>query len=77
MAASNMSLLIRKVKVIDTQSPFHNKIVDILIENGKIASIASSITSKAKREINHKGLHISPGFVDVFADYWEPGYEHK
>lgn len=77
MAASNMSLLIRKVKVIDTQSPFHNKIVDILIENGKIASIASSITSKAKREINHKGLHISPGFVDVFADYCEPGYEHK
>lgn len=77
MTASNMSLLIRKVKVIDKQSPFHNKIVDILIENGKIVSIASSISSKSKKEINLKGLHISPGLVDVFADYCEPGYEHK
>src|SRR5690606_2207543 len=72
-----MSILIRQAKVIDRQSEYHNKVVDVLIENGKISDIAKSISKKAKKEISIKGLHLSQGFTDVFADYREPGYEHK
>lgn len=72
-----MSILIRQAKVIDRQSEYHNKVVDVLIENGKISDIAKSISKKAKKEINIKGLHLSQGFADLFADYREPGYEQK
>lgn len=51
--------------------------MDVLIENGKITSIAKHIDKKTKKEIAVKGLHISQGFTDVFADYCEPGFEHK
>jgi dihydroorotase len=72
-----MSVLIRQAKVIDPQSEFHNKIVDVLIENGKVKDIANSLKAKADQVIEGEDLHISQGWVDVFADYREPGYEHK
>jgi len=72
-----MSILLRQVKVVDSASAFNNKVVDILIENGKISEISKSITKKARKIIAIKSLHTAPGFVDVFADYREPGYEHK
>ena len=70
-------LHIRKARVIDPQSGFHNKVVDLLIEDGIIKNIAATITSKAGKVIEAKGLCVSPGWVDVFADYREPGFEHK
>ena len=72
-----MQLHIRKARVIDPQSTFHDKVVDLLVENGIIKNIATAITSKAKTVIEAKGLCVSPGWVDVFADYREPGFEHK
>ncbi len=72
-----MLVHIRKARVIDPQSDFHNKVADVLIENGVITKIASSIKVEGALEIKEKGLCISPGWVDVYADYCEPGYEHK
>ncbi len=72
-----MLVHIRKARVIDPQSDFNNKVADVLIENGVIVKIASSIKVEGALEIKEKGLCISPGWVDVFADYCEPGYEHK
>ncbi len=72
-----MQVHIRKARVIDPQSKYHDKIVDLLIEDGIIINIAASIKSDADTVIEGKGLHISPGWVDVFADYREPGFEHK
>jgi dihydroorotase len=48
-----------------------------LIADGIITQIASSITSKDAAVVEADGLCISPGWVDVFADYREPGLEHK
>ena len=48
-----------------------------MVEDGVISRIAASIRADADRVIEHKDLHVSPGWVDVFADYREPGYEHK
>ncbi len=72
-----MQVHIRKARVIDPQSAFHDKVVDLLVEDGIIKNIAAAITSKAKIVIEAKGLCVSPGWVDVFADYREPGFEHK
>ncbi|MFI4963380.1 MAG: dihydroorotase, partial [Legionellales bacterium] len=39
--------------------------------------IAANIKCDADVVIDAKGLCVSEGWVDVFADYREPGFEHK
>lgn len=72
-----MSVLIRQVKVLQPISEFHNQVVDILIDDGTITAIAPHIDATTASVIEAKGLCVCAGFVDVFADYKEPGYEHK
>lgn len=72
-----MAVLIRQAKVADSASDFHDQTVDILVANGIIESIAAGIDPGDHELIEGKGLIVSPGWVDVFADYREPGYEHK
>ncbi|HRO41200.1 MAG TPA: dihydroorotase [Flavipsychrobacter sp.] len=92
-----MSVLIRQAKVVDPNSEFHNKVVDISlplssdkrqekleikISEGNISSailLDDEIVWEASKRSNdtEEGLYISPGFVDVFAEYCEPGFEHK
>ena len=73
-----MQVLIRKIRVIDPQSAYHDKVTDLLVEDGIIKNIAGTIKSAdADVVIEGKGLCVSPGWVDVFADYCEPGFEHK
>lgn len=72
-----MKLLIKQARVVDPSSPFNGKITDIFIENGIITKIGKTITAKADKEINIEGLHVSPGWVDVFANFADPGYEFK
>jgi dihydroorotase len=71
-----MDILLRQVRIIDPSSPFHQQQVDILIQNGKIGQIGN-IDSNATREIQINGLHISPGWVDVYANFCDPGMEYK
>jgi dihydroorotase len=72
-----MKILIKQARVVDPSSPFNGQTHDIFIENGIIIQIASGISKKADKEINIKGLHVSPGWLDVFADFADPGYEFK
>ncbi|HEY0676862.1 MAG TPA: dihydroorotase [Chitinophagaceae bacterium] len=72
-----MKILIRKARIIDPSSPFHNSVQDIFINNGLIEEIGTAITSKADQVIEPEGLHVSPGWVDVFANFNDPGYEFK
>ena len=73
-----MQVHIRKARVIDPQSAYHDKVVDLLVEDGIIKNIAGTIKpGAADTVIAEKGLCVSPGWVDVFADYREPGFEHK
>ena len=41
-----MNILIKSVKIIDPNSKHNNKIMDVLIEKGKINKIAKSIKNK-------------------------------
>ena len=72
-----MTILIKQARIIDSNSPFNGQTADIFIENGIIAQIATSIPKKADQEILVEGLCVSPGWVDVFANFADPGYEFK
>jgi dihydroorotase len=69
-------IIIHSARVADSKSPFNGKEVDILIENGMITEIGSSIAAQGEN-IQAKGAFITPGWVDVFARCGEPGEEWK
>ena len=77
-----MNLLIKSAKIIDLNSKFHSKIVDIYIKDGKIDKIGKSLNisksvNNKTQVFSAKNLHISPGWFDMHANFGEPGYEHK
>jgi dihydroorotase len=72
-----MNILLRKVLIADIHSPLNGLVTDILIENGFIKKIAENITDTADTIIEEKDLIVSPGFVDGFAHFCDPGYEFK
>ena len=73
-----MNIILRSAKVISSQSPFHNKTVDILIANGLIKKIAASITNEEKiKEITLQDLHVSEGWFDSSVSLGEPGFEDR
>jgi dihydroorotase len=73
-----MNILIKSATIIDTQSPFHKKKMDVLIEKGIISEIKQEIKSeKNYKIIEGKKLHVSIGWIDMQASLCDPGYEHK
>jgi dihydroorotase len=72
-----MKLLIKQAYITDPLSSHHGTIQDILIEKGIIREIAPSITKIADQSIDQKGLQVSPGWVDIFSNFADPGYEFK
>lgn len=72
-----MKLLLKNGRLIDPATGI-DSVVDILIEEGKIAEISGSIVTPADAEtIDAGGLVISPGFIDIHVHLREPGQEHK
>ena len=72
-----MNLLIKNARVVDPNSPFNSQSADIFIDNGIIQKLEKKISVKADREISADDLHVSPGWMDVFANFADPGYEFK
>jgi len=72
-----MSILIKKALIVDSQSKHHLKVVDILIERGVVTSIKKEIKTVSKNIIEGKSLHVSPGWIDLHAEFNDPGFEHK
>jgi dihydroorotase len=73
-----MNILIKSATVVNANSPLNGKKIDILIEKGVIQKIASSIKNANNyKEISHKDLHVSAGWIDMRANFCDPGYEYK
>ncbi|HMH21036.1 MAG TPA: dihydroorotase [Puia sp.] len=72
-----MKILIKQACITDRQSSHNGAIRDILIEGGQITAIEPIITAQADTIIDKPGLHVSPGWVDVFSNFCDPGYEHR
>lgn len=73
-----MKTLLKSATIVDAASEHHLKQCDILIENGKIAKIASSLPSiDDAKEIHLDNLHVSPGWFDSSVSFGEPGFEER
>lgn len=73
-----MKIIIREAKIIDSESPFHNKTADILIVDGIIKKIGASLpNSENADEIKLDNLHISRGWFDSSVSLGEPGFEDR
>ncbi|ANH81746.1 dihydroorotase [Niabella ginsenosidivorans] len=72
-----MNILIKQSRIIDPTSSFNGRTADILIVNGIIQSIGKTISHKGAKIVDGKTLHVSPGWVDLFADFADPGYEYR
>ena len=53
------------------------QVVDLLIEQGRIAQIAPQIDCAADHTINAEGLHLMPGMIDDQVHFREPGLVAK
>lgn len=72
-----MNLLIRQATIIDPASPHHNRQTDLFIQNGLITAIGDSSDAAFDQEITATDLMVSPGWVDVFAHFCDPGFEYR
>jgi dihydroorotase len=72
-----MNILIRKAHIQDPSSPFHGSVKDILVVDGVIRSVEDHIDHDDARTVEAANLKVSQGWVDTFADFSDPGYEHK
>ena len=72
----NMKILIKNAELVNPKGDAKGK-NDILMENGRVISIAAKIDEYADTVIDAAGLHAFPGFVDMHCHLREPGYEYK
>ena len=73
-----MNALIKSATIIDKKSDFHDLTQDILIEDGLIVKVASSIKNTNNyKVIQFENLHVSQGWFDSSVCFGEPGYEDR
>lgn len=72
-----MRVLIKKCKIIDPNSKYHLKTMDVLIEKGRFTQINKNISEPKANIIEGQSLHISPSWIDVGTRIGEPGFEHR
>ncbi len=72
-----MKVLIKQATIISSSSPFNGQTKDILITNGTITAIGDAISEKTDQQIKQPGLCISIGWMDVFSNFADPGFEYK
>ena len=73
-----MSILLKSATIVDSESKYHLKKCDILIEKGIISKIASTIAAQKNTQvINRHNLHVSRGWFDSGVCFGEPGFEER
>lgn len=72
-----MKTLIKSATILDPQSKHHLKKRDILIDKGRIEKIGTKINGEGTKTISEKNLHLSPGWIDMRANFQDPGFEYK
>ena len=71
-----MKLLIRQGRLVDPVGGIGG-VMDILLEDGKVAVIGSDLSSERAETIDARGLVVSAGLVDMHVHLREPGLEYK
>ena len=68
------SYLIKNATIVNEGSSF---VGDLLVENGMIKKIGSSITTNSMTVIDASGKYLIPGLIDDQVHFREPGLTHK
>ncbi len=68
------SYLIKNATIVNEGSSF---VGDVLIENGVIKKVDSSITTSSMTVIDASGKYLIPGLIDDQVHFREPGLTHK
>ena len=71
-----MKILIQAAKILDPQSPFHKKVKNVLLVNGRITEIGDK-NYQADKVISAEGMLLTPGWFDLGTFVGDPGLEHK
>ncbi len=74
-----MALLLSSFTLIHPEHPQHHQETDLLIEQGKITAIVpgGEIQEGNYRVIKGNGNYVSAGWVDMQANFCDPGEEYK
>lgn len=72
-----MKVLISQATIVDKRHPDHNKVKDILVEDGIITSIEDHLDVDADLTVSHDNLLVSIGWMDMRANFRDPGLEHQ
>ena len=68
-------LIIRNGRVIDPATGL-DAVCDVLIENGRIASVGENLHVTGAEKFDATGLVVTPGFIDMHVHLREPGFEY-
>ncbi|RCH56184.1 dihydroorotase [Mucilaginibacter hurinus] len=68
------SILIKTATIVNEGT---QTVADVLVKNGFIERIDSTIDMRADEEINAEGLHLLPGAIDDQVHFREPGLTYK
>lgn len=71
-----MKLLIKNGNVIDPATNT-DEVLDVLVEDGVIKTVAPSVSDAADQVINASGLVVAPGLIDMHVHFRDPGQTHK
>ena len=71
-----MKLLIKNGNVIDPATNT-DAVLDVLVEDGVIKTVAPSISDDADKMIDASGLVVAPGLIDMHVHFRDPGQTHK
>jgi dihydroorotase len=71
-----MKLLFQNARIVDIQSPYHNQVVDVLVDDEQIIAIGENIEFDGSI-INLEGASMFTGFAELHSDLGEPGNEES
>jgi dihydroorotase len=72
-----MKVLIRKATILDPLSPFNGQTKDIVVDAGVITAIGDAIELPEATVVTAENMLVSPGWVDIFAHFCDPGFEYR
>ncbi len=71
-----MNLLIKNGRVVDPSQNL-DEVLDILVQDGKVAQLGKKIECAGVEVLDATGLVVTPGLIDVHIHLREPGQEAK
>lgn len=72
-----VDLLIKNIHIVGNNDLTYDKTVNILIENGIITAIGNEVSKDNIEILEGNGVYASPGWVETFSDFSDPGYEYR